>query len=48
MKSNAKAFIALSLGIIFLTIALSTNQLEIIVDIITKITDSATAGLPLP
>ncbi len=48
MKSNAKAFIALSLGIIFLSIAISINQFEIVMDIVTKITESATAGLPLP
>ncbi|MFX0185254.1 MAG: hypothetical protein ACFE95_19400 [Candidatus Hodarchaeota archaeon] len=48
MKSNSKAFIALALGFIFLTLAISTNQFAIIQDIIIEITDSATAGLPLP
>jgi hypothetical protein len=48
MKSKAKAFIALSLGIIFLSLAISTNQFDIIQEIISDITDSATAGIPLP
>jgi hypothetical protein len=48
MKSNSKAFIALGLGIIFLSLAISTNQFDIIQEIIAEITESATAGLPLP
>ncbi|MFX0051153.1 MAG: hypothetical protein ACFFAJ_13600 [Candidatus Hodarchaeota archaeon] len=48
MKSKSKAFIALALGIIFLTLAISTNNFAIIQDIIVEITESATAGLPLP
>ncbi|MFW9856057.1 MAG: hypothetical protein ACFFFG_13465 [Candidatus Thorarchaeota archaeon] len=48
MKSNAKSFLALGLGIIFLTLAISINQFELIQEIISEITDSATAGLPLP
>jgi multisubunit Na+/H+ antiporter MnhB subunit len=48
MKSNSKAFIALGLGLIFLSFAISTNQFELIQEIIAEITKSATAGLPLP
>ncbi len=48
MKSNAKALIALSVGIILLTIAISTNQFELIQEIIKEITESAKAGIPLP
>ncbi len=48
MKSNAKAFIALSLGIILLAIAISSNQFELITEIITEISDSAKAGIPIP
>ena len=48
MKSNAKALIALSVGIIILTIAISTNQFEIIQEIIKEITESAKAGIPIP
>ncbi len=48
MKSNAKAFIAFSLGIILLAIAISTNQFELIQEIIEEITKSATAGIPIP
>jgi len=48
MRSNAKAFIALSLGFIFLTLAISANQFELIKDLIVEITKSATAGLPIP
>ncbi|UCG03599.1 MAG: hypothetical protein JSW11_06345 [Candidatus Heimdallarchaeota archaeon] len=48
MKSNAKALIALSVGIILLTIAISTNQFELIQDIIKEITESAKAGIPIP
>ena len=48
MRSNAKAFIALSLGFIFLVLAISANQFELIKEIIVEITESATAGLPLP
>ncbi|MHA1972230.1 MAG: hypothetical protein ACTSW1_04510 [Candidatus Hodarchaeales archaeon] len=48
MKSNAKAFIALSLGLIFLTLAISANQFELIQEIINRITNSATAGIPKP
>ena len=48
MKSNAKALIALSIGIILLTIAISTNQFEVIQEIIKKITESAEAGIPIP
>lgn len=48
MKSNAKAFLALSVGIIFLAIAISTNQFELIQEIIKEITESAKAGIPIP
>jgi hypothetical protein len=48
MKSNAKALIALSVGIIILTIAISTNQFEIVQEIIKEITESAKAGIPVP
>ena len=48
MKSNAKALIALSVGIIILTIAISTNQFELIQKIIKEITESAKAGIPIP
>jgi hypothetical protein len=48
MKSNAKALIALSVGIILFTIAISTNQFELIQEIIKEITESAKAGIPLP
>ena len=48
MKSNAKAFIALSIGLILLTIAISTNQFEFVQEIIKEITESAKAGIPLP
>ncbi|MFX0122927.1 MAG: hypothetical protein ACFFAE_04760 [Candidatus Hodarchaeota archaeon] len=48
MKSNAKAIIALSVGIIILTIAISTNQFELIQEIIKEITESAKAGIPIP
>ncbi|MHA1214605.1 MAG: hypothetical protein ACTSR2_01640 [Candidatus Hodarchaeales archaeon] len=48
MKSNAKAFIALSLGFIFLTLAISANQFNLVQEIINRITDSATAGIPKP
>jgi len=48
MKSNAKALIALSIGIILLSIAISTNQFDLIREIIKKITESAKAGLPIP
>lgn len=48
MKSNAKALLALSLGIIFLAIAISTNQFEEIKEIIAEITKSAKAGIPFP
>ncbi|MFX1514832.1 MAG: hypothetical protein ACFFC6_00850 [Promethearchaeota archaeon] len=48
MKSNAKALIALSIGIILLTIAIPTNQFEVIQEIIKKITESAEAGIPVP
>jgi len=48
MKSNAKAFIALGLGIIFLTLAISVNQFDIIGQIIEEFTSSAIAGIPTP
>ena len=48
MKSNAKALIALSIGIILLSIAISTNQFEIVQEIIKEITESAKAGIPIP
>ncbi|UCG90514.1 MAG: hypothetical protein JSU57_01935 [Candidatus Heimdallarchaeota archaeon] len=48
MKSNAKAFLAFSLGIILLAIAISTNQFELIQEIITEITKSAKAAIPVP
>lgn len=48
MKSNAKALIALSIGIILLSIAISTNQFEIVQEIIKVITESAKAGIPIP
>lgn len=48
MKSNAKALLALSVGIILLAIAISTNQFEAIQEIITEITESAKAGIPIP
>ena len=48
MKSNAKASIALGLGIIFLTSALSANQFDIIQEIINEFTSSAIAGIPTP
>ena len=47
MKTNAKAYLALSIGIILLAIAISTNQLEIIQEIIKEITSSAKAGIPI-
>ncbi|MFX1286175.1 MAG: hypothetical protein ACFFB5_21205 [Promethearchaeota archaeon] len=48
MRSNAKAFLAFSLGIILLAIAISTNQFELIPEIISEITKSAKAGIPIP
>ena len=48
MKSNAKALIALSIGIILLSIAISTNQFELVQEIIKGITESAKAGIPIP
>lgn len=48
MKSNAKALLALSVGIILLAIAISINQFETIQEIITEITESAKAGIPIP
>ena len=48
MKSNAKAFIALGLGIIFLTLAVSVNQFDLIEQIIEEFTSSAIAGIPRP
>lgn len=48
MKSNAKALIALSIGLILLTIAISTNQFELVQEIIKEITESAKAGIPVP
>jgi len=48
MKSNAKAFIALGLGIIFLSLAISVNQFDLIQQIIDKFTSSAIAGIPIP
>lgn len=48
MKSNAKAVIALGLGIILLFIAISEGQFDDIASIIEKITASAKAGLPTP
>jgi hypothetical protein len=48
MRSQAKALIALSFGIILLSIAISTNQFEIIQELLTEITQSATAGVPTP
>ena len=48
MKSQVKAFIALSLGIIFLSIAISSGQFEIIQELLSEITQSATAGIPTP
>ena len=48
MKSNAKAFIALGLGIIFLTLAISVNQFDLIEQIIEEFTSSAIAGIPPP
>ncbi len=48
MKSNAKAFIVLGLGIIFLTLAISVNQFDLIKQIIDEFTSSAIAGIPTP
>jgi hypothetical protein len=48
MKSNAKAFIALGLGIIFLTIAISEGQFGGIAELIEELTKSAVAGIPTP
>ncbi len=48
MRSQAKALIALSFGIILLSIAISTNQFEVIQELLTEITQSATAGVPTP
>ena len=48
MRSNAKAFIALSLGLIFLVLAISANQFDLIKELIVEITGSATAGIPIP
>ena len=48
MKSNAKAFIALGLGIIFLTMAISEGQFEQIAELIEEFTRSAIAGIPTP
>ncbi len=48
MRSNAKAFLALGIGIILLAIAISTNQFEAIQEIIKEITESAKAGIPIP
>ncbi len=48
MKSNAKAFIALGLGIIFLTLAISVNQFDLVEQIIEEFTSSAIAGIPTP
>ncbi len=48
MKSNAKAFIALGLGIIFFTIAISEGQFEQVAELIEEFTKSAIAGIPTP
>ncbi|MFX1504551.1 MAG: hypothetical protein ACFFDC_00405 [Promethearchaeota archaeon] len=48
MKSNAKALIALSIGLILLTTAISTNQFDLVQEIIKEITKSAKAGIPVP
>ncbi len=48
MRSQAKALIALSFGIILLSIAISTNQFEVIQELLTEITQSAKAGVPTP
>ncbi|MHA2243432.1 MAG: hypothetical protein ACXADY_00530 [Candidatus Hodarchaeales archaeon] len=48
MRSNAKAFLALSVGIILLAIAISTNQFEAIQGFIKEITESLKAGIPIP
>ncbi len=48
MKNNAKAVIALGLGIILLSIAISEGQFDGIASIIEEITASAKAGLPTP
>jgi hypothetical protein len=48
MKSKAKAYISLSLGIIFLAIAISEGQFDEIAALIEEITSSAIAGIPTP
>ncbi len=48
MKSNAKAFIAFSMGIILLATAISEGQFGDIADLIVEITSSAIAGIPTP
>ncbi|MFX0084507.1 MAG: hypothetical protein ACFFAU_02435 [Candidatus Hodarchaeota archaeon] len=50
MKSQAKALLAISLGIILLSIAISTNQFfqDLIQELLSELTRSATAGVPTP
>ena len=50
MKSQAKAVIAISVGIILLAIAISTNHFlpDLIQELLAELTRSATAGIPTP
>lgn len=48
MRSNAKAFIVLGLGIICLAIALSPEELARFIDMVIDFTESAKAGIPIP
>ncbi len=50
MKSQAKAILAVSVGIILLSIAISTNQFlqDLIQTLLAELTRSATAGIPTP
>ena len=48
MRSNAKAFIVLGLGIICLSIALSPDEMARFINLVINITESAKAGIPTP
>ncbi len=48
MRSNAKAFIVLGLGIICLAIALSPEEVTRFMNMIIDFTKSAKAGIPSP
>ena len=48
MKSNARAYIALCLGIMLLTIAILENQFDLIPTLINELSRSITGGMPAP